>query len=196
MLKICIFTICLIPLGSLVLGAFSQALGTNPVETITHQTGEWALRFLLLTLCATPLRKLFGWTWPLRIRRMLGLYVFFYASVHLLTYLWLDQFFNWLDILVDIGKRPYITVGFSAFILLVPLAVTSNKVMMRKLGRKWKPLHTLVYIISVMALLHYVWLVKSDLLEPAIYLLILILLLTYRLVISLSPKRSLAPANS
>jgi sulfoxide reductase heme-binding subunit YedZ len=121
---------------------------------------------------------------------MLGLYTFFYVSLHFTTYLWLDQFFNWFDILMDIGKRPFITVGFSAFILLIPLAVSSNRVMIRKLGRKWKPLHSLVYPISVLALLHYVWLVKADLLEPTIYLIILILLLAFRLVASLSLKKA------
>ena len=189
LLKPFVFLICLLPLGTLVFATVTGNLGANPIETITLETGEWTLRFLLLTLCATPLRRLSGWGWPVRIRRMLGLYAFFYVSLHFTTYLWLDQFFNWFDILIDIGKRPFITVGFSAFVLLIPLAVTSNRVMIRKLGRKWKPLHSLVYPISVFALLHYVWLVKADLLKPTIYLIILILLLGYRLVVSLSQQK-------
>ena len=169
--------------------AFANHLGANPVEAITHETGEWGLRFLLLTLLATPLRKMSGWRWPIQVRRMLGLYAFFYASLHFTTYLWLDQFFDWGDILIDISKRPYITVGFLAILLLMPLAVTSNKIMIRKLGQKWKSLHSLIYPLSVMVLLHYVWLVKADLLESTIYLLILIILLAYRLIASLSANK-------
>ncbi len=187
-LKPLVFIFSLLPLAALVYAAFTNNLGANPVETLTHETGEWGLRFLLLTLCATPLRGVSGWAWPLRIRRMLGLYAFFYASLHLTTYLWLDQFFNWVDIVVDIGKRPYIAVGFLAFVLLIPLAITSNKIMIRRLRQKWKPLHTLVYPISVMVLLHYVWLVKADLLAPTVYLLVVIVLLAYRLVTRLSKR--------
>ncbi len=196
LLKPFVFLVCLIPLGGLVFATVTANLGANPVETITRETGQWTLRFLLLTLCATPLCRLSGWGWPLRIRRMLGLYAFFYVCLHFTTYLWLDQFFNWFDILIDIGKRPFITAGFTAFILLIPLAVTSNKVMIRKLGRRWKPLHSLVYPISVLALLHYAWMVKADLLQPAIYLLVLILLLAYRLVVNLSQHKVVSASRS
>ena len=174
------FILCSLPLAGLVFAAFKNDLGSNPVEHITHDTGVWAFRLLFITLCATPLRDMTKWAWPLRIRRMLGLFAFFYASLHLLIYLWLDQAFTLTDILIDIGKRPYITVGFLAFLLLVPLAVTSNKYMVRKLKQHWKPLHMMIYPITVLAVLHYVWLVKADLLNPAIYLVLLILLLTYR----------------
>lgn len=178
-----VFVLSLLPLGLLVMGVLEDTLGANPIESVTRSTGEWGLRFLLITLCMTPIQKLFKQTWPIKMRRMLGLFAFFYVSVHLLTYLWLDQFFDWGEILRDIIKRPFILVGMLAFILLIPLAVTSNQAMMRRLGRLWKRLHQLVYLIAGLGVLHFYWLVKKDLLTPTIYLIILMVLLGYRLAV-------------
>jgi len=175
-----IFIACLIPLVVGIWDGFADQLGANPIEEITHRTGDWTLRLLLITLAATPARRLFGWTWPLRVRRMLGLYVFFYACLHFLTYFVLDQFFDWDEILKDIIKRPYITIGFSAFLLLVPLAITSTNAMMRRLGKRWGQLHQLVYVIGVFGILHYLWLVKADYLQPLIHAAILLALLLVR----------------
>ncbi len=172
---------CLLPLGLLVFRFISDELGANPFEVLTRETGEWTLRFLLLTLLMSPLRAILGQGWPLAYRRMLGLYAFFYACVHLLTYIWFDQFFDVEEILLDIIKRPFITLGMLAFLLLLPLAMTSTKNMMRRLGRNWKKLHRLVYLIGILGVAHFLLLVKADLLEPIIYAGILSLLLGYRL---------------
>ena len=178
--KPAVFVLCLLPLLWLVIGIVYDLLGANPVETLTRDTGEWALRFLLVTLTVTPLRQLSGWGWLLRLRRMLGLFAFFYALLHFATYLWLDQFFDWAEIGRDIIKRPFITVGFTAFVLLLPLALTSTHAMMKRLGKKWKQLHQLVYIIPVLGVLHYLWIVKADTREPAVYFAIFLLLMAYR----------------
>ena len=180
-LKPAVFLLCLFPLVWLVYGLLSDALGANPIEVFTRSMGEWGLRFLLLTLAMTPLRRLSGQAWPLRYRRMLGLFSFFYVCVHWFSYLWLDQFFDWNEILIDIVKRPFITIGMSAFILLVPLALTSNRYAIRRLGRRWKKLHRLVYVAAICAVLHYFWLVKADLFWPAVYAAILLLLFVLRL---------------
>jgi len=179
-IKPVLFVICLIPLLLLTIGALNETLGANPVETMTRETGEWTLRFLLITLLVTPLRRILGWFWLIKLRRMLGLFVFFYAVMHLLTYIWFDQFFNVNEIIKDVIKRPFITVGFTAFILLIPLAVTSTNKMMKRLKKNWGRLHRLIYIIAVLGLLHFIWLVKADYLVPVIYGLILFLLLFYR----------------
>jgi sulfoxide reductase heme-binding subunit YedZ len=179
-IKPAIFLFCLIPLLWLAWDVTQEQLSANPIEDITHRTGDWALRFLLITLAVTPLKRLSGQIWLLRLRRMLGLYAFFYTFLHFLTYLWLDQQFLFSEILVDIGKRPYITVGFSAFVLLIPLAVTSNRYAMRRLGRRWQRLHRSVYVIAALGVLHYLWLVKADSRDPIIYGLILIALLGVR----------------
>ena len=179
-IKPILFTVCLAPFIALVIGAVNNTLGTNPVETMTHETGEWALRFLLLTLMITPLRRLSGKSWLIKLRRMLGLYAFFYACLHFITYIWFDHYFDWVEIIKDIPKRPFITVGFSAFVLLIPLAVTSNNKMMRRLKKNWVKLHKLVYVIAVLGVLHFLWLVKADTLEPLIYAGILLILLGYR----------------
>ncbi len=177
-----LFILALVPFARLVAGIFLDSLGANPVETITHETGDWTLYFLLATLAVTPLRRYSGWRWPQRLRRMLGLYAFFYALLHFLTFLVFDHFFDWNEIIRDIVKRPYITVGFSAFVLLIPLALTSTDGMLRRLGGKaWKRLHSLVYIIGTLAILHYLWLVKADVREPLLYGLLLIVLLVLRL---------------
>lgn len=191
-IKPAIFLACLLPLAWGVWDGVSDQLGANPIEEITHRTGDWALRLLLLTLAVTPARRLFGWQWPLRLRRMLGLYAFFYAFLHFGAYLVLDQFFAWDEILKDIIKRPYITVGFTAFVLLIPLAVTSTNAMMRRLGKRWKQLHQLVYVIGGLGVLHYLWLVKADYLLPIIHAVILIVLLAVRAWYqrrSISPRR-------
>ena len=176
-----IFVVSLLPLGGLMWMGFQGGLGANPVETITHQTGEWGLRFLLITLTVTPLRRLLGWNWLQRFRRMLGLFAFFYVCLHFATYLVFDHFFNLQTILEDVLERPYITVGFSALLLLIPLAATSTNTMMKRLGRNWQRLHRLVYIIGILGVLHFLWLVKADYLEPIIYAGLLGVLLGYRL---------------
>lgn len=173
--------LCLSPLLLLMQRAVGGDLGADPVAELTHRTGDWALRFVLLCLAMTPLRKLSGWQWPQRFRRLLGLYAFFYASLHLLIYLALDLQQYWAQILEDIVKRPYITVGFLAWLLLLPLAITSTRGWMRRLGRRWGQLHRLVYVIAILGVLHFWWLVKSDIREPAIYAVLLALLLGLRL---------------
>jgi len=175
-----VFIFCLIPLGIMIWDGFQDALGANPIEQITHRTGDWALWFLLLTLAITPLRKVFGWQFLMRLRRMLGLFVFFYVFLHFFIYLVLDQFFDVNEIIKDIIKRPYITVGFIAFLMLIPLAVTSTNKMMKRLGKRWQQLHQLVYIIGVCGVLHYLWLVKADIVEPLIYAFILLGLFVVR----------------
>ena len=181
-LKIATFLLALYPLIRLLIFAATDNLGANPIEFITRSTGTWTLVGLMLTLTITPLRKITGWNSLLRIRRMLGLFSFFYASLHFITYIWLDQFFDFGAIIHDIYKRPFITVGFSAFILLIPLAMTSSNAMIRRLGAKrWQQLHKLVYLIAVLGVLHYVWLVKKDLTQPLIYAGVLTLLLGWRL---------------
>ena len=175
-----VFILCLLPLAWLVFALLTDRLGANPIEVLTRDTGEWALRLLLVTLCMTPLRRFTGWAWPLRIRRMLGLFAFFYACVHLSTYIWLDQFFDWGEIVRDIIKRPFITVGMLAFLLLIPLAATSNRFMIRRLGRNWSRLHQLVYVIPALALLHFWWLVKADVREPLVYAALFLLLMLLR----------------
>jgi sulfoxide reductase heme-binding subunit YedZ len=160
-------------------------LGANPVEYITHESGAWSLRFILLTMLMTPLRRLTGWVLPLRIRRMLGLFAFFYVTLHFVIYAVLDLGLDWSHLGEDIIKRPFITIGFLAWLLLIPLAMTSTNAMMRRLGRRWKKLHKLVYLIGMLGVVHYVWLVKKDLLEPLIYAGIFIVLMLLRL-----PSRS------
>jgi methionine sulfoxide reductase heme-binding subunit len=176
-----VFTACLVPLAMLAWRAFAAQLGANPVEAITHATGDWTLRFLLISLAITPLRRVTGWNRVIQFRRMLGLFAFFYATLHLFTYLWLDKFFGWADILHDIPKRPFITIGFSAFVLLVPLAVTSTAWAIRTLGgRRWRAVHRLVYVAAACGVIHYWWLVKADVTRPAIYASLLALLFAVR----------------
>lgn len=163
-------------------GAFTDSLGANPIEVITRATGEWTLILLLVTLTVTPLRRLTGMNWLLRLRRMLGLTAFFYGCLHLVTYLWLDQFFDMAAIVKDIVKRPFITAGFTAFLLLLPLAITSTDAMVRRLGgRRWLALHRLAYLATAIGVVHYWWLVKADVREPFFYAVVLALLLGVRL---------------
>jgi sulfoxide reductase heme-binding subunit YedZ len=179
--KIWIALACLLPLLRLIYLGGSGGLGANPIEFLTRSTGTWTLVGLLVTLSVTPLRRLTGRADLVRYRRMLGLFTFFYACLHFATYVWLDQFFDPAAIVRDIVKRPFITVGFAAFMLLVPLGATSNHAMMRRLGRRWQMLHRLIYPIAILGVVHYLWLVKKDLTEPLIYGAILVLLLAMRL---------------
>lgn len=183
-IKSIVFILLLFPLFVLVYWGFYDPfkLTAEPVDYILHYTGIWALRILLLTLAMTPLRDLTKKLIFLKIRRMIGLYVFFYVSIHLLVYTWLDLEFDFAHLWKDIIERPYITVGFLAWLFLIPLAVTSNKKMIKKLGRKWKKLHKSIYIITILACLHFLWLVKKDLFEPLIYATIAFILLSYRVV--------------
>ena len=183
-LKIPVFLLCLLPAVKLALETFGVAglsLGANPVEALIHGLGIWGLNFLLITLAVTPLRRLTGQAWLLRFRRMLGLFAFFYILMHFLTYAGIDQRFDLDTIFEDIVERPYITVGFTALTLLLPLALTSTKGMMRRLGRNWKKLHRLVYVAAILGVWHFYWQVKLDTLEPVIYAAILAGLLALRI---------------
>ena len=181
-IKPVVFLLCLMPFVMLLIATIDDNLGTNPVETLTHETGQWALRFLLIGLAVTPLRRLLKTAWLIKFRRMLGLFAFFYATLHFITYLWLDQFFDWHEIIIDIPKRPFITIGFVSLLLLLPLVLTSTNAMQRRLGKKWLALHKLVYVIPVLVLIHFVWSLKVDYSEPLSYALVLILLLLMRLI--------------
>jgi methionine sulfoxide reductase heme-binding subunit len=194
-LKPAVFVLGLLPLAWLAWAAVRGGLGANPLETVTHVTGDWTLRFLLITLAVTPLRFATSWNVLARFRRMLGLFAFFYASLHLLTYLWFDQFFSWADIAKDIPKRPFITVGFAAFVLLVPLAVTSTAGWIRRLGgRRWQALHRLVYLAAIGGVVHFWWLVKADITRPRSYAAVLVALFAARLWVSVR-KRSARAAQ-
>lgn len=181
MAKLLAHAAALLPLAVLVSAALDDRLGADPIATLTHETGQWALRLLLATLAVTPLRLLTGWTVLLRFRRMLGLWAFAYACVHFAIYLALDLGGYWAQVFADIVERPFITVGFAAWLLLLPLALTSTRSMMRRLGRRWSQLHRLVYAIGVLAVVHYLWLVKADPREPLVYAIILVVLLLCRL---------------
>ncbi len=180
-LKPIVFIAALLPLAWLTYAILSDNLGANPIEAFTRSLGDWALRFLLLTLLATPLRRAMGWSWPILYRRMLGLYAFFYATLHLSSYIVLDQFFFWPDIWADIIKRPFITVGMISFLLLIPLAATSNKYSFRRLGKYWQRLHRLVYFITAGVILHFFMMQKVTDMESMTYLFIFILLMLARL---------------
>jgi methionine sulfoxide reductase heme-binding subunit len=182
-LKSVLFALCLVPLARLVLFAFTGQLGANPIEFILHSLGTWTLTLLLVTLSVTPLRKLTGWNSLIRVRRMLGLFAFFYACLHFLTYAGVDQGFDLSAIVPDVVKRPYITIGFLSFVLLIPLAVTSTNAMQRRLGgRRWQLLHRLIYLIAAGGVVHYLWLVKKDVTQPLLYGFVLVVLLALRLV--------------
>ncbi len=192
-----VFLACLIPLARLGWKAYNGALGANPIEVITHSTGDWILRFVLVTLAITPLRKLIRQPWLIRYRRMFGLFAFFYAVLHFLTYIWLDKFFDVHEMLADVTKRRFITVGFTGFVLLIPLALTSTRGWIRRLGgKRWQALHRLIYVSAVAGVIHYVWLVKADLHKPLEYALVLSLLLGYRIVSWALPKIKTRPAGA
>ncbi len=187
-----VFLLCLAPAAWLLAGILSlqsgnvtagpaAALGANPVEKVQDTLGIWGLRFLLLTLAVTPLRVIGGWPRLQLFRRMLGLFAFFYVSMHFLWYLFVDQAFNWEQLLGDVAKRPYITAGFTALLILVPLAATSTRRAMRRLGRRWQKLHRLVYPAAILGCIHFWWQVKADIREPLAYAAIAALLLGWRL---------------
>jgi sulfoxide reductase heme-binding subunit YedZ len=182
-LKPVIFLACLMPLGRLVWRALHSDLGANPIEAITHGTGDWTLIFLLTTLSITPLRKVTRQYWLITFRRMLGLFAFFYGFLHLMTYVWLDKFFDVHEMVHDIAKRKFITAGMTAFTLMIPLALTSTKWSIRKLGgKRWQVLHRLIYFSATAGVIHYIWLVKADLKKPLEYAAVLGVLIAYRVV--------------
>ena len=192
-LKIAVFLACLLPLARLGWKAYSGLLGANPIEVITHSTGDWTMIFLLVTLAITPVRKLIHQPWLIRFRRMLGLFAFFYGVLHFTTYIWLDKFFDQHEMLVDVGKRKFITVGFTAFVLMIPLAITSTAGWIRRLGgRRWNLLHRLIYFSAIGGVIHYIWLVKADIRKPLQYGAVLTLLLGYRVFIWIKPRLSSA----
>ena len=198
-IKVVVFLVCLLPVFSLAWKFFGAhptdmtnwgvGLGPNPVEALEHGTGDWTLRFLLITLAISPLRKLLHLPALIKFRRMLGLFAFFYGCLHFTTYLWVDKFFNVHEIFADIAKRKYITVGFLAFVLLIPLAVTSTAGWIRRLGgRRWRALHRLIYFSAIAGVIHYLWLVKADIHKPIEYGAILAVLLGYRVFYWLRPS--------
>lgn len=190
-IRVLLFALALLPLTRLFVRGWFDDLTANPVEFVQRSLGTWALVMLCATLSITPLRRLLGWNWLIRLRRMLGLFSFFYASLHLLTYVWLDQWFDWMAIVEDIAERPFITVGFAAFLLMLPLALTSTQAMVRRLGRRWQELHRLVYAVAVLAVLHFWWhkAGKNDFAEPLVYGLIVAGLLAMRVAWQLAQPR-------
>ena len=210
-IKVAVFIACLVPLAVLLwkffgptptdVSTWGAGLGANPIEKITHATGDWTLRFLLITLAVTPLRKLLGVPALIRFRRMFGLFAFFYACLHFATYIWLDKFFNLHEMLADVAKRKFITVGFAAFLLLIPLALTSTAGSIRRLGgKRWQALHRLIYVSAIAGVIHYLWLVKADIRKPLIYGAVLAVLLSYRVVIwigaATKKRNGIIPARS
>jgi sulfoxide reductase heme-binding subunit YedZ len=194
--KAAVFLICLLPLASLGWRGLHDGLTANPIEFITHATGDWTLRFILITLCVTPFRKFLGLPELIRFRRMLGLFAFFYGCLHFTTYIWLDKFFDLKEVWKDIAKRPYITVGFLAFVLLIPLAITSTAGWIRRLGgRCWQLLHRGIYITVVAGVIHYYWLVKSAVLRPLTYGAIVAVLLLWRLAAKFRSRMGTEQAN-
>ncbi|KRB92786.1 sulfite oxidase heme-binding subunit YedZ [Noviherbaspirillum sp. Root189] len=201
LLKTVLFVAALGPLVRLVLFGFTDRLGANPIEFITRNTGDWTLYFLCLTLLITPLRRVTNWNWLIKLRRMVGLFAFFYATLHFTTFLWFDHFFDIDEMLKDVVKRPFITVGFTAFLLLIPLAVTSTNAMVRRLGgKRWQWLHRLIYLIAPLGILHYWWMKagKNDFSQPVLFGSIVVILLLARVYFNiLKPrmqKRRMNPA--
>jgi sulfoxide reductase heme-binding subunit YedZ len=188
-LKTGAFVLSLVPLGLLVWKGLHEQLGANPVDVITRATGKWTLMFLLITLSITPLRKLAGMPWLVRFRRPLGLFAFFYGTLHLTTYVWLDKFFDTSEMLHDILKRKFITAGMTAFAMMLPLAVTSTKGWIRRMGgKRWQALHRLIYVSAAAGVIHFIWLVKADLRRPLTYGAVLAVLLTYRVAVWIMGK--------
>jgi sulfoxide reductase heme-binding subunit YedZ len=197
-IKVVVFIACMAPLAVLLwkffgptpadMSTWGVGLGANPIEKITHATGDWTLRFLLITLAITPLRKLLGVPALIKFRRMFGLFAFFYGCLHFTTYIWLDKSFNLHEMFLDIAKRKFITVGFTAFVLLIPLALTSTAGWIRRLGgKRWQALHRLIYVSAIAGVIHYLWLVKADIRKPLIYGAILATLLSYRIAVWIKP---------
>jgi len=190
-IKRLLFILALIPLARLVWLGFNDNLTANPIEFIERSTGTWALIILLITLSLTPIRLITGIAWQIQLRRMMGLFMFFYACLHFTTYVWLDHWFDWSEITKHIIKHPYVLVGFSAFVLALPLAMTSTNGMMRRLGSRWKQLHYMVYVVAILGVLHFWWLVKKDIREPLVYAIILFLLLGIRVYYKFKKQISL-----
>ncbi|HEX7916514.1 protein-methionine-sulfoxide reductase heme-binding subunit MsrQ [Rudaea sp.] len=188
------FLLCLVPLAALVWDTIQNDLGTDPVAQLEHRTGLWALRLLLATLAITPLRRVTGWNKAVRYRRMLGLFAFFYVNVHIAVFVFIDLGSYFADITEQIAKKPYITVGFAAWLLLLPLAFSSTQKAMRRLGRRWGQLHKLVYAIAVLALLHFLWLVKADKREPLFYFAVFAVLMLWRVPWSKLNSRDKRPS--
>lgn len=178
--KIAFFVLALLPLARLLWLGSTDGLGANPVEFVIRSLGTWTLVCLLVTLSVTPIRLIFGIKWLVPLRRMMGLFTFFYVCLHLLAYAGLDQWFDWQALVHDIAKHPYVLVGFAAFVLMIPLAATSNQAMIRRLRQRWQVLHRLVYLIAILGVTHYWWLVKKDVTEPLIYAMVLFFLLAVR----------------
>jgi sulfoxide reductase heme-binding subunit YedZ len=196
-IKVPVFALCLVPVLALAWRALKGELGANPIEFITHATGDWTIRFIVITLTVTPARKLFGWPELVRFRRMLGLFTFFYGCLHLMTYVVLDKFFAWGEIVVDVVKRPFITAGFTALLLMAPLAVTSTAGWIRRLGgKRWQKLHRLIYVSAIAGVVHYYWLVKSDIRWPLFYGGLVVLLFVYRAVAAYTPLLSQGRKNN
>lgn len=182
LVKPVVVILSLMPLIILATDAYQGNLSANPIDDITDTTGSWTLRFLMITLSVTPLRKLTGWNTLAQLRRMLGLFAFLYVSLHFTTYIWLDKFFEWSEVVEDVAKRPFITIGFASFVALIPLAATSfDRIMKWMGGKRWKLLHRLVYAAALGGVIHYLWLVKADRLRPLIYGGILAVLLGFRI---------------
>lgn len=179
-LKAAVWVGGLAPLAWLIFRFITDDLGANPIEEITHRTGDWSLRILLAALAVTPIRRITGWNPVIQVRRLVGLFAFFWVCLHFLTYIVLDQFFGWSYIVEDVIERPYITAGFTAFVLLIPLAVTSTKGWIRRLGRRWSRLHRLVYAAGLLGVIHYLWITRADDRAPLVYGAILLVLLAFR----------------
>jgi sulfoxide reductase heme-binding subunit YedZ len=193
--KVLLFAACLAPVFWLAWRAWTRSLTANPIEFITHFTGDWTLRLIVATLAVSPLRKLLGVPSLIRYRRPIGLFAFFYGSLHFLTYIWLDKFFDLHDVVKDVAKRPFITAGFTAFACLLPLAVTSTAGWIRRLGgKRWQKLHRLIYVTAIAGVAHYYWLVKSDVRLPVMYGALVAVELAYRLIQSRSKRRPPAAA--
>jgi sulfoxide reductase heme-binding subunit YedZ len=192
-----VFLLCLAPAANLAWQGFHDGLGPNPIEAITHSTGTWTLTFLCVTLTMTPLRKLLHQNIFVRLRRMFGLFAFFYGCLHFTTYIWLDQFFDVHSMIKDVYKRPFITAGFTAFVLMIPLALTSTAGMIRRLGgRRWRILHRLIYVSAIAGVVHYYWLVKSDITVPVRFAVVVAILLGYRVVAYALEKRKAPPPSA
>jgi sulfoxide reductase heme-binding subunit YedZ len=195
--KVAIFIAALVPVLRLLWKFRHDDLGANPVEVITHSTGIWTLILLMVTLSITPLRKITKQYWLIGVRRMIGLFAFFYGCLHFTTYIWLDKFFDVHEMIKDVYKRPFITAGFTAFVLMIPLALTSTKGWIRRLGKNWQRLHRLIYVSAIAGVVHYIWLVKADLREPSQYAYVLSALLLYRIIAwLLAARKSVAPVRS
>ena len=197
-IKAVLFVLALLPFARLALFTFTDQLGANPIEFITRNTGDWTLYFLCITLAVTPLRRITNWVWLIRLRRMFGLFAFFYVALHFTTFFWFDHFFDLAEMWKDVLKRPFITVGFSAFVLLIPLAVTSTNKMIRRLGAKrWQWLHRLIYIIVPLGVLHFWWMKagKNLLAQPILFTVIVALLLCSRLLLR-KPRAASMPVTA